>query len=100
MTGDGEFWDRVVTWPGLTEITVVAAGYTTTGVGPRMTLFLDGTPVRTWTLRAGPGRWVRDEYVAQARTAFGRPTLRLQFSDTLDHRAAHQVQHAYVDRIL
>ena len=81
MTGDGELSERIVTWPGVTRITVVAAGLSTTGGHPRLEMFLDGVPLAEWQLevvaltRPTP-RWTRaggGAYTAMVRTAFGRP---------------------------
>jgi hypothetical protein len=99
MTHDGELSERIVTWPGTARITVVAGGYSTTGVAPHMTVSLDGRTVGEWTIRAGAGEWARHEYVATTATRFGRPVLRIGFTRTLDHRRSKAVQHAYVDRI-
>jgi hypothetical protein len=99
MKRDGEMADRIITWPGVTEIVIVAGGYSTTGVAPRMQLLLDGRPVQSWTLRAGSGDWIQDEYTARVPTSFGRLRLVLRFEELLDQPAASRVQHAYVDRI-
>ena len=111
MQRDGEISERIVTWPGLTRITVIAGGLSTTGVAPRMTLFLDDTLVGEWEMEVGAlqswqGRrfalqgWEGRKYVASVRTGFGRPTLRLRFTQTRDERGAGRVQHAYVDRVM
>lgn len=97
MKQDGELWERIVTWPGHTEIGVVAGGYTTTGVAPRLTLLLGDRVVGEWTLAAGEGRWVEVEYVADVRTTFGRPVLRLRLSGLGEKDG--RSQHAYVDRV-
>jgi hypothetical protein len=97
---DGEISERIVTWPGVTRITVVAGGYTTTGTAPRMTVQLDDRVVGDWTLDAGAGTWLERRYVASVPTRFGRPTLQLRFVQTRDQRGSGQMQHAYVDRIL
>jgi hypothetical protein len=99
MTRPGEVSERIVTWPGTTEIAIVAAAYTTTGIAPRMRLSLDDREVRDWQLAAGQGTWLQQVYSARVRTRFGRPTLRLEFADLLDRRDVRQVQHAYVGRI-
>ena len=52
MTRPGEVSERVVTWPGVTEITIRAGGYTTIHGTPRMRLLLDETEVHTWQLAA------------------------------------------------
>ena len=84
MTADGELSERIVTWPGVTRITVVAGGLSTTGVRPRLELFLDearaewplevialkGWRSRAWGSRAGE----RHAYAATVHTGFGRPT--------------------------
>ncbi len=99
MTADGELSEIVVTWPGLTEIRILAGAMTTTGAAPRMTLILDDREVAAWTLRAGPGAWVREEYVARVPTGFGRSRLGLRLTG-LDHDpGAGRFQHAYVDRV-
>jgi hypothetical protein len=111
MQRDGEIADRIVTWPGLTRITVIAGGLSTTGVAPRMTLLLDDEVVAEWELAFGHlsswsertfamQGWLARPYVAVARTRFGRPTLRLRFAGTLDQRATGRVQQAFVDRIM
>jgi hypothetical protein len=64
-----------------------------------LTLLLDDRAVDAWTLRAGSGEWVRGEYVAWVGTTFAHHTLRLQFADLVDQRAANRLKHAYVDRI-
>ncbi|MGH7321027.1 MAG: hypothetical protein ACRELA_15555 [Candidatus Rokuibacteriota bacterium] len=99
MKREGEITEPIVTWPGFVEITVVAGGYTTTGIAPRLTLLLDDHPIESWTLKSGQGQWVQAEYVTRVRTRFGRPVLRLHFADLLDHRPSGTAQHAYVDRI-
>jgi hypothetical protein len=100
MTREGDLSERIVTWPGVTRITVVAAGLTTTGVAPRMALLVGDQVVGEWTLEAGPGRWIQRRYVASTPTGFGRPLLRLRFTQTRDHRGSGALQHAYVDRVL
>lgn len=99
MTRDGEVSEPIVTWPGLSEVTVFAGGYTSTSVPPRMRLLLGSEPVEEWTLEAGQGRWVQRAYVARVQTRFGHPRLQLQFVDLLDDRGAGRVQHAYIDRL-
>jgi hypothetical protein len=98
MTRPGEVSERIVTWPGVTEITIVAGGYSTIAGKPGMRLFLDQTEVQAWRLEAGR-RWVKREYTARAQTGFGRPVLRLEFSDLVDRRDAGQMQHAWVGRV-
>ena len=98
MTRPGEVSERIVTWPGVTEITIRAGGYSTIQGTPRMRLLLDGTAIDTWPLAAGRD-WVAQEYVARVPTGFGWPTLRLQFMDLLDRRDVQEVQHAWVGRI-
>ena len=99
MTGDGELSERIVTWPGVTRITVVAGGLSTTGVRPRLELFLDDARVAEWLLEVVPLRgwqeprfglwgWQEARYVATVRTGLGRPTLRLRVSGTRDHRGS------------
>ena len=110
MTGDGELSERIVTWPGVTRITIVAGGLSSTGVQPRLELFLDEAHAE-WPLevialkgwkkpRFGLEGWREARYVATVPTGFGRPLLRLRISGTRDHRGAGQLQHAYVDRIV
>ena len=100
-----------MTWPGVTRITVVAGGLSTTGIRPRLELFLDDVRLAEWLLevvaldrwqkpRWGLWGWRQARYEATVRTAFGRPMLRLRVSDTRDHRASGQLQHAYVDRVV
>jgi hypothetical protein len=111
MTGDGELSERIVTWPGVTRITVVAGGFSTTGVRPRLELFLDDVRVADWPLdivplerwqppRWGLWGWRQAHYETTVRTGFGRPTFRLRVSNTRNHRGSGQVQHAYVDRVM
>lgn len=111
MTADAEVSERIVTWPGVTRITVVAGGLSTTGIRPRLELFLDDVRLADWLLevvaldrwqkpRWGLWGWRQARYEATVRTAFGRPMLRLRVSDTRDHRASGQLQHAYVDRVV
>jgi hypothetical protein len=111
MTADGELSERIVTWPGTTRITVVAGGLSTTGVRPRLELFLDEVRVADWlvevvALRGGwKPRWELDgwqeaRYEATVPSRFGRPTLRLRISDTRDHRGSGHLQHVYVDRVV
>jgi hypothetical protein len=98
MTRPGEVSGRIVTWPGVTEITIRAGGYSTTGGTPRMRLFLDQTAVDAWPLAAGQ-EWVAREYAARVPTRFGWPTLRVQFTDLVDRRDVKEMQHAWVGRI-
>jgi hypothetical protein len=53
-----------------------------------------------WKPRWGRDGWQEGLYQATVRTTFGRPMLRLRVSDTRDHRASGQLQHAYVDRVV
>jgi hypothetical protein len=99
MTSDGELSEPLVTWPGLTEIRVLAAALTTTGEAPRMALVLDDEVVATWGLRAGPGVWLSDTYVARMPTRFGHPRLTLRLTGLQDDPAAGRVQHVYLDRV-
>jgi hypothetical protein len=98
MTRPGEVSERIVTWPGVTEITIRAAGYTTIRGTPRMRLLLDDTEIHVWQL-AADRQWLAREYTARVPTGFARPTLRIEFTDLLDRRDAQQVQHAWVGRI-
>ena len=102
MKQKAEMWEPIVTLPGVTEIKIRAAGYSTTDVNPRMTLLLNDQPVRTWDLEAGPGRWIEAEYTARVPTKLGRTTLRLRF-DELGVKpiagARDRIQLAYVDRV-
>ena len=98
MTRRGEVSERIVTWPGLTEITIRAGGYSTTHGMPRMRLLLDETEAHTWRLTADQ-HWVAREYTARVPTKFGRPRLRLEFTDLIDRRDAGEVQHAWVGQI-
>ena len=102
MKRNGEISERIVTWPGQTEISIVAGGFMQNGSGGQMTLLLDGQPVRTWVLEAGRGQWTTRTYVATARTAFGRPLLSLRFTDLADQHPSPQglvTQHALVGQI-
>lgn len=98
MTRSGDVSERIVTWPGVTEITIRAAGYTTIRGMPRMRLLLDETEIHAWQL-AADREWVAREYTARVPTAFARPTLRIEFTDLLDRRDVQEVQHAWVGRI-
>jgi hypothetical protein len=111
MPRDGELAERIVTWPGVTRITVTAAGLSTTGVAPRLALLLDDRLVAEWELEVTPLRswqrrtfalqgWRQRTYTAAVPTRLGRPTLRLRVTQTRDDRRADQVQHAYVDRLV
>lgn len=102
MKRNGEVAERIVTWPGRTEISIVAGGFMQNGGGGQMTLLLDGQPVRTWVLEAGRDQWVTRTYVATTRTAFGRPMLSLRFTDLADRHPSPQgpvTQHAFVGQI-
>jgi hypothetical protein len=94
MSRDTDVLDHVVTWPGLTEITIVAGAGSAAGSRPSMTLFLDGREVRAWALETGDRQWLRAEYRARVPTGFGHPELRLRFTGLVP-----RVQHAYVGRI-
>jgi hypothetical protein len=99
---NAEIAERIVTWPGQTEISIVAGGFMQNGGGGRMTLLLDGQVVRTWVLEAGRDEWVTRTYTATAATAFGRPTLTLRFADLADRHpspAGPVTQHAFVGQI-
>jgi hypothetical protein len=99
---NGEVSERIVTWPGQTEIAIVAGGFMQNGGGGQMTLLLDGQPVRSWTLEAGRGEWTTRIYAATARTVFGRPLLSLRFTDLADQHSGPQgpvTQHAFVGQI-
>ncbi len=98
MTRPGDVSERIVTWPGVTEITIRAAGYTMIHGMPRMRLLLDETEVHVWQLTADRD-WVVGEYTARVPTRFARPTLRIEFTDIFDRRDAQVVQHAWVGRI-
>ena len=111
MTRDGELSERIVTRPGVTRITVVAGGLSTTGGRPRLELFLDDVRVADWPLevaalrsgwapRRGRDGWREARYEVTVPTGFGRPTLRLRVSETRDHRGSGHRQHVYVDRIV
>jgi hypothetical protein len=99
LDADGSATEPIVTWPGWTEIRVVAAAYTTTGRAPRLTLLLDGRPVAARPLRGVTGQWVRGEYAARVPTGFGRAQLRLELTGFLDDPVRGGFQHAYVDGI-
>ncbi|MGH7266194.1 MAG: hypothetical protein ACREMB_15310, partial [Candidatus Rokuibacteriota bacterium] len=94
MSRDTDVFDHVVTWPGWTEITIVAGAGSAAGRRPSMTLFLDGREVRAWALETGDRQWLRAEYRVRVPTGFGHPELRLRFTDLVQ-----RVQHAYVGRI-
>jgi hypothetical protein len=98
MTRPGEVSERVVTWPGVTEITIRAGGYTTIHGTPRMRLLLDETEVHAWQL-AADREWIAREYTARVPTKFGRPRLRLEFTELVDRRGVGVAQHAWVGRI-
>jgi hypothetical protein len=98
MTRPGDVSQRIVTWPGVTEITIRAAGYSMIGGTPHMRLLLDETEVHAWQL-AADREWVVGQYTARVPTRFARPTLRIEFTDILDRRDAQIVQHAWVGRI-
>ena len=98
-SADGWIAERIVTWPGWTEIRVTAGAYTTTAEAPRMRVSLDGHPVGVRPLRAVPGYWVRGDYVARVSVRFGRPVLRIELTGLLDDPDGSRFQHAYVDRI-
>jgi hypothetical protein len=108
---DGELAERIVTWPGVTRITVTAGGLSTTGVRPRLAVLLDDRVVAEWALDVGAVEswhrrtfalqgWHHRDYAVSVRTGFGRPTLRLRITQTRDDRRAGQVQHASVDRVV
>jgi hypothetical protein len=102
MKRDARIEERIVTWPGVTEIAVVAGGFTTTGDAPRMTVLVDGHLVESRPLQAGWRRWQEETYVTRVPTGFGHPTLAIAFEGLLDTPARDgpdRVQHAYVDRI-
>jgi hypothetical protein len=102
MRQNGELSERMVTWPGVTEIAVVAGGFTTTGVAPRLTLLLDGEPLGSWALDAGESRWAEATYGVQVPTQLGRSELRLRLTELGDRIVAGlppRQQHAYVDRV-
>ncbi len=82
MTRPGEVSERIVTWPGVTEITIGAGGHLTIQGTPRMRLLLDGTAIYTWPLAAGRD-WVAQEYVARVRRDSRWPTPRSSFMDLL-----------------
>jgi hypothetical protein len=100
MTADGELSEPVVTWPGVTEIRVLAGAMTTTGEAPRIALLLDNRLVAAWTLRAGSGTWVGGEYLAQVSTTFGHSRLRLRLDGLAGDPGTGRFQHAYVDRVV
>lgn len=108
---DGELAERIVTWPGVTRITVTAGGLSTTGVRPRLSLLLDERVVAEWELEVGALEswhrrtfalqgWHHRDYAVSVPTRLGRPTLRLRITETRDDRRAGQVQHASVDRVV
>jgi hypothetical protein len=102
MKRNAEIAERIVTWPGQTEVAIVAGGFMQNGRGGRMTLLLDGQPVRTWELEAGRDEWATRTYAVTTRTGFGRPLLSLRFTDLADQHASPQgpvTQHAYVGQI-
>jgi hypothetical protein len=98
MKEDGEIHKRIVTWPGKTRFTIVAGGYSTTGVSPRLTLLLNDQPVQSWSLKSGEGRWHKESYLAQLPTAFQHPVLKIVCENLLDDPARGR-QFAYLDRI-
>ena len=98
MTRPGDVSERIVTWPGVTEITIRAAGYTMIHGMPRMRLLLDETEIHVWQL-AADREWVEGKYIARVPTRFARPTMRIEFTDIFEHDEAQVVQHAWVGRI-
>ena len=100
---DGELSEPIVTWPGRTRVTIVAAGLSTTGTAPRMTLLVDGRPVQSWTLEVGPaGTWRQTSYTTWLPTRFGHPVLTLRFTDLGQRRRPPEpprLQHAYADAL-
>jgi hypothetical protein len=99
MAADGELSAPVVTWPGVTEIVVVAGSYSTTGASPRLLLFLDDRPLAAWDLAALPGRWARAARAVRVETGFAHSRLRLRVARLVDEPAWGRFQYAYVERV-
>jgi hypothetical protein len=100
---DGELWEPIVTWPGRTRVTIEAAGLTTTGTAPKMTLLVDGQAIRSWRLDVGgQGTWKKGVYTASFPTRFGHPVLTLRITDAGERRLpaeSPRLQHVYVDSL-
>ena len=110
MRGDGELSERIVTWPGVTRITVVAGGFSSTGVQPRLELLLDDARVADWPLEVVTlERWREPPWglgaggrrVTRRRCAPGSvdPPFASASRDPRPPRYG-QLQHAYVDRVV
>jgi hypothetical protein len=99
MKENGEIYERIVTWPGTTEITITAGGNKTNESSPKMTLYLDNQLIKSWDLKSGRKKWIEGKYIARGMTSFARPILRLEFTNLSDDPATDR-RLAYIGGIV
>ena len=98
MKKTGDCRDNIILREGESEIELIAGGFASDGILPRITVFLGEEMIAGFDVLAGEGEWRRESYRFRVTASRGIHRLRIRFEN--GSTSAGSQRYLYIDKVI